>query len=212
MAFKRSCREVMFSLASVCPHHVSHGVGHMVVYPLFFPMNIRPGTYPLPRTTDLGTYHLSLLLTSGGHHWRPVHLTTYPATPITGTDSGQADLLKCSLVIKLSIPFLLHTQLPGWSTLWQARHQSSEGWSSPVGFFSFWTMYSVHSGMYLCRNQTEVGDSHLGLQCSAGFLRELEFHSKIDKRVFDVRMVDRFRWDHWLTIFRVKDFKSYNIF
>ena len=44
-------------------HHIHHGIGHIVGYPLT----------PPPRTSDLGTYPLPLLLTSGGHHTRHVH-------------------------------------------------------------------------------------------------------------------------------------------
>ena len=48
----------------------SHMVGYLP------PPDIRPG-------------YLPLLLTSGGHHWRPVqtvHLRSYPPPPNTGTD------------------------------------------------------------------------------------------------------------------------------
>ena len=60
-ARQRSCGKIMFSRASVCSgggrlqeHHMYHGIGHMV-------------GYPLPSTSDLGSY-LPLVLTSSGGH------------------------------------------------------------------------------------------------------------------------------------------------
>ena len=49
------------------------------------PLDIRPGDLPpSPRYQTWGIYPFLLLLTSGGDHWRPVHLRTYPPT---GTDT-----------------------------------------------------------------------------------------------------------------------------
>ena len=48
------------------------------------PLKSDLGTYPLPLphlTEDLGTYPFPLLLTSGGHHWRPVQTCSLENLP-----------------------------------------------------------------------------------------------------------------------------------
>ena len=84
-ARKRCWGKVMFSQVSVCQSISPWGrvLGHMVGSPLRYPT---PPPIPCPRDT------LPLLLTSGGHHWRPVlqtcSLEALPPPPPVLTYSG----------------------------------------------------------------------------------------------------------------------------
>ena len=131
-ARQRSCGMIMFSVVSVCHsvHQVGWGSHVTIIHDALGPHHTRIPVLPLqtwdlrnplsalaslPWTRDLTVKHpcLSLLVTSGGLHWRPVQACFTWAPPPTVLTSGGywsayglhvrlCILLECFLVFSLS--------------------------------------------------------------------------------------------------------------